>query len=100
MEERGAIWHRVICRKYEEGSWWTFEVGGTYWVGVWKVIRLGWDLVGNGMMFEMGNGRRVHFWLDRWCRDVPLRKVFPSLCAIAVNKEAWVGRPRVVRWRG
>ena len=50
----------------------------------------GLEIVGNGMAFVVGNGRRVKFWLEKWCEDEPLRSVFPSLFAIAVSKEAWV----------
>ena len=38
----------------------------------------------------MGNGRRVKFWHDVWCNDMPLKDSFPSLFAFAIAKEAWV----------
>ena len=40
------------------------------------------------MQFNVGNGGRVCFWLDRWCGDVSLRIEFPSLFATAASKEA------------
>ena len=49
-----------------------------------------WELVGARMLFIVGNGRRVRFWKDRWCRDSPLCVSFPSLFALSVDKEAWV----------
>ena len=33
---------------------------------------------------------RVRFWRDKWCRDSPLCMSFPSLFALADDKEAWV----------
>lgn len=39
---------------------------------------------------EVGNGRRVTFWVDRWCRKEPLHVSSPILFALAMNKEAWV----------
>ena len=30
-----------------------------------KAIRLGWDLVGGRVLFDVGNGRKGRFWLDR-----------------------------------
>ena len=42
------------------------------------------------MAFSMSNGRKVRFWLDKWCGDEPLRSPFPSLFALATSKEAWV----------
>ena len=59
-------------------------------VGLWKGIRLGWDLVGARTSFSVGNGRRVRFWRDRWCGDAPLCESFPSLFALSIEKEAWV----------
>ena len=38
----------------------------------------------------MGNGQRVKFWEDKWCRDVPLYESFPSLFSMSMLKNAWV----------
>ncbi|RVW27814.1 putative mitochondrial protein [Vitis vinifera] len=38
----------------------------------------------------LGDGRRVRFWEDRWCRDKALSLSFPSLYALVTSKEAWV----------
>ena len=46
--------------------------------------------MGSRILFLVGNGRRVRFWRDRWCRDSPLYVSFPSLFALSVDKEAWV----------
>ena len=35
----------------------------------------------------VGNGRRVRFWLDKWCGNETLRDAFLSLYAIATSKE-------------
>ena len=45
----------------------------------------------------MGNGRRVKFWHDVWCNDMPLKDSFPSLFAFAIAKKAWVEDVRVER---
>ena len=42
------------------------------------------------MVFVVGNGRRVRFWLDKWCGDESLKDTFPSLFALATSKDAWV----------
>ena len=96
--EKGAFWNRVICSKYgEEGGWGTHEAGGPYGVGVHQ-IRLGFGRLQGAIC--CGNERKVCFWLDRWCREVSLREGFPSLFAISISKEAWLGRYGVVQWRG
>ena len=46
--------------------------------------------MGTRISFLVGNGQRVRFWRDRWCGDSPLCVSFPSLFALAVDKEAWV----------
>ena len=38
----------------------------------------------------MGNGRRLRFWKDVWCGKEALCDSFPSLYALAANKEALV----------
>ncbi|RVW48074.1 Cell division protein FtsZ-like 2-2, chloroplastic [Vitis vinifera] len=46
--------------------------------------------------FEVDNGRRVKFWHDVWCDDMPLKDSFPSLFTFAIAKEAWVDEVREV----
>ena len=62
----------------------------THGVGLWKGIRMDWDLVGARILFLIGNGRRVRLWRDRWCGDPPLCVPFPSLFDLSVDKEAWM----------
>ncbi|RVW59905.1 Retrovirus-related Pol polyprotein from transposon RE2 [Vitis vinifera] len=64
--ERKALWNQVIRGKYRE------ERGG------WESVSLGRP---TGI---------VKFWKDKWCETIPLSEAFPSLFALASNKEAWV----------
>ncbi|WJZ83279.1 hypothetical protein VitviT2T_002974 [Vitis vinifera] len=90
--EREALWNQVIRGKYGEdrGGWCTREVREAHGVGLWKGIRMDWDLVGARISFSVGNGRRLSFWRDRWCGNAPLCESFPSLYALSTEKEAWV----------
>ncbi|KAJ9678729.1 hypothetical protein PVL29_020805 [Vitis rotundifolia] len=90
--EKEALWNQVIRGKYGEnrGGWCSREVREVHGVGLWKGIRMDWELVDTQISFSVGNGRRVSFWRDRWCGDSPLCETFPSLFALAVEKEAWV----------
>ena len=90
--EREALWRQVICAKYgeEEGGWRSRVVRGSFGVGLWIAIRRGWDVLGDNLVYSVGNGRRVRFWKDKWCGDDPLCTSFPSLFAISLDKEAWV----------
>ena len=82
----------MIRGKYEEdrGGWCSREVREAHGMGLWKGIRMDWELVSDRMVFIVGNGRRVRFWRDRWCRDSPLCMSFPFLFYLTVEKEAWV----------
>ena len=90
--EREALWRQVICAKYgkEEGGWRSRVVRDNFGVGLWKAIRRGWDVLGDNLVYSVGNSRRVSFWKDKWCGDDPLCTSFPSLFAISLDKEAWV----------
>ena len=38
---------------------------GSFGVGLWKDIRRLWDVIGDNMVYYVGNGRRVRFWKDK-----------------------------------
>ncbi|RVW58987.1 hypothetical protein CK203_110732 [Vitis vinifera] len=65
--EREALWRQVVCAKYgeEEGGWRSCVVRGSFGVGLWKAIRRVWDVIGDNMVYSMGNGRR-----EAWVEDV------------------------------
>ena len=90
--EREALWRQVICRKYEEeaGGWRFCDVRGSFGVGLWKAIRRVWDVIGNNMVYHVGDGRRVRFWKDKWYGNDPLCISFPFLFTISLAKEAGV----------
>lgn len=44
----------------------------------------------NYISFELGNGLKIRFWKDKWCGNVELRRLFPNLFELAVDKECLV----------
>ena len=34
---------------------------GSYGVGLWKAIKRGWDVLGDNLVYSVGNGKRVRF---------------------------------------
>ena len=42
------------------------------------------------LAYQVGNGRRVRFQMDKQCGDEPLCESFPSLFSISLSKKAWV----------
>ncbi|RVW74115.1 Transposon TX1 uncharacterized 149 kDa protein [Vitis vinifera] len=92
MLMREALWRRVISLKYGEvkGRWRTQDVIGRNGVGLWKAIRKKWWLLDGRLAYHVGNGQRVRFWKDKWCRDGPLCESFSSLFSISMSKNVWV----------
>ncbi|RVX04483.1 putative ribonuclease H protein [Vitis vinifera] len=84
----------VIRRKYreEKGGWTSCEIREAYGVGLWKAINKVGQLVTPFFGYEVGKGKNVKFWKDKWCGTSPLSEAFPSLFALATSKEAWVNK--------
>lgn len=56
---------------------------------LWKGIQVGWiDFL--LLHLRLGNGKRIRFWHDVWCRDLSLKVLHPELYSIAVDKDASV----------
>ncbi|XP_034710620.1 uncharacterized protein LOC117933367 [Vitis riparia] len=90
--ERESYWKLIISRKYGEegGGWISREVREGYGVGLWKEIRKEGVLMFKKVSFTVGDSRRVKFWKDIWCGNIPLCEAFPSLFGFAVSQDAWV----------
>ena len=59
-------------------------------VGFWKEIRKEGSLLQNKIVFFVGDGKRVRFWKDKWCKNNAFCDSFPSLIALAASKKAWL----------
>ena len=90
--ENDAFWKRVIGAKYgnEWGGWCTKSVFRAYGVCLWKFIRSGWLFFSKFIQYDVGDGTRVKFWDDVWCRDRPFKEVFPDLYNISRSRHALV----------
>ena len=57
---------------------------------VWKEIMKEWDTISTLLVFSLGYGKRLRFWKDAWSGEEALSISYPSLFALAANKEASV----------
>ena len=60
-----------------------------YSVGLWKAIRKEWNYLNDRLAYQVGNGQRVRFRMDKWYGDEPLCESFPSLFTISMYKLGW-----------
>lgn len=86
----------MIASKYGvgRGDWYTKEDLGGHGVCFWKHIRSVWTcfdrFVSYGQTYSIGLRKRVSLWQDSWCREGPLKDLFPTLYNIAQDKQALV----------
>ena len=81
------------------GSWCSSSFSGPYGVSLWKNIRRGWHSLSRFIMFEIGDGSKVQFWLDRWCGTSSLAVRYLELYRISCSKEAKCGGSNeVLQW--
>ena len=97
--ENDALWRRVIGAKYGNkwGGWSTKSVSRAYGVCLWKFIRTGWWNFSKFIRYEVGDGTRVKFWDNVWCRDCPLKEAFLDLYNISRTRDASVSE--VIQFR-
>ena len=90
--ERASLWRKVISSKFGEdlGGWCSCMVRRSFGIGVWKEIRKEWVSFFSNTLCSLGNGRRARFWKNIWCGEEPLFVAFPSVFAMAEDKEARV----------
>ncbi|GKV12577.1 hypothetical protein SLEP1_g23703 [Rubroshorea leprosula] len=93
------LWKRVVREKYYGGR---SEVDITTIEGprvskLWRdIIRMGGqssrlkNMLVEGFKWEVGEGNKVDFWLERWVGEKTLRDLCPRLYALSVKKEGKV----------
>ena len=86
--ENDCTWKNLINTKYglEGLGWYSKDTRGPFGVGLWKEIMKESSWVKENGRFIVGNDTRIRFWLDLWCGTTPLRRSYPTLFDLVVNK--------------
>ena len=89
--ERDPLWRQVIEVKYGcvWGGWCTSPIFGPYGIGLWKNISRGWPF-SCYILYDIGDGSRLKFWLDCWCGETPLAVRILELFRFCRDKKASV----------
>ncbi|RVX11715.1 putative ribonuclease H protein [Vitis vinifera] len=86
------LWKKVLEAKYgqEEFGWRTRKANGVFGVGMWKEILKESTWCWDNMVFKVGEGNKVRFWIDPWCGNNVLSEAFPDLFSMAAQRNATV----------
>jgi hypothetical protein len=71
-----------------ERGWRSRVRAGPHGMGFWKFSSKEWHHFSSHIRLILGDGSRISFWGEVWCRSLPLREVFLGLYSLASNKEA------------
>jgi hypothetical protein len=72
------------------GGWCSFELVGSFGIGLWKNIRKWPETFSGFSRFKVGDGAMTKFWHDLWCGDTVLKEAFHVLFGIPRVKDALV----------
>ncbi|GMP92605.1 hypothetical protein CsSME_00042760 [Camellia sinensis var. sinensis] len=95
-EEDKALWKKVINSRYGAigGGWLPkMEPSGrvsAVWNGILYGVEIHPDLLNfflSKAEINLGDGKRVFFWLDKWLRNMKLKDGFPRLFSLSTEKE-------------
>ena len=62
----------MLFQKYLKGSRGLWDKPSPSASPTWKGICKGLDVIKEGVIWRVGNGGKVRFWLDKWLIDCPL----------------------------
>nr|GFA81863.1 RNA-directed DNA polymerase, eukaryota, reverse transcriptase zinc-binding domain protein [Tanacetum cinerariifolium] len=90
--QKHSLWTKVIKAIYEEdGSFDKVGVfgGRTCWTSIVQEVKVLQDQGVNVHYFiklKLGNGDCLRFWIDQWYEDGVLKRLFPRVYALELNK--------------
>ena len=66
------------------------KANGVFGVGVWKEILKESAWCWDNMVFKVGKGNKIRFWIDPWCGNNVLSQGFPDLFSMAAQRNVTV----------
>jgi len=89
--EKRSLWKNILDSKYDGWRGLRSQVQNYKESLWWRDIRKVWNLEEWGNDFEdrgrweVGDGKEIRFWEDKWVDNVPLKHKFPRLFSISLN---------------
>uniref|UniRef100_A0A7C9ALA2 Reverse transcriptase domain-containing protein n=1 Tax=Opuntia streptacantha TaxID=393608 RepID=A0A7C9ALA2_OPUST len=98
LNEKDNLWRKVVAIKYGTTNygWYPSKTSGSYGCSLWRHISKCWEWFLPHFYFEVGDGTTISFWQNQWNGEGLLKDLFPSLFALAQDKEAFVADYRVL----
>ena len=99
-EADNTLWKRILMSVYEiKGIKDLVEMFSKAREGTWShMLRNDADtskfrsIIEEGMIVKVGNRNSVHFWHDRWCESGLLKRAFPRLFALSLQKNLLISQ--------
>jgi hypothetical protein len=83
LEHDSGPWQKFMWKKYLEKSCVFSARHRPHESPLWSDMLKVKDLYLSGRSMNVRNGRRTHFWGDKWCGQIPLKDKFPGLYAMS-----------------
>lgn len=92
--EEGKLWKRVVEARWGKDGGGN-ALGGTvrpHSLSLWRKTCGGYNNFAECLRWKLGNGDGIRFWKDIWLGDSKLMDCFPSIFAIARDKDIHVNK--------
>jgi len=95
--EKGNLWRKVVANKHGTTNfgWYPSSPNGSYGCSLWRYISKDWAGLFSHFSFEVGDRTTISFWHNQRNEEGLLKDLFPSLFALAQDREASMADYRV-----
>lgn len=90
VDVKDSLWKQWMESVYYNGQ---FTLGASVHSqssSVWKAIMKQQEIFNVGLKWNVGDGRKILFWHNKWICDIALKNLYPDLFLISSNQNAKV----------